>query len=737
MDSESPISLDDPLMLIEDDSQAVVEERNGSSWKILVVDDDKDVHTATELALRGLTIEGRSLELVHAHSGQQACELLAADEGFAVVLLDVVMESEDAGLKVVYFVREKLKRSALRIILRTGQPGYAPELETIRSYDINDYKTKSELTRVRLFTSLTTAIRAYQQMRAHEAMRRGLELVVKASTELTKLHGMKMLAQGVVGQLCALLDIEPEGLICAQAGLENSDEPARIIAAAGQFSDQVPCPLHELQHPTVQQAIEQCLKEKRSFYEPDLLLYFATEGGRGLAAYVRIKRKLGDFDRHLLEVFCASMAVGFENVLLYGRLIDQAFVDPMLRIPNLNRLLEQLAAPGLDRAGSTLAAIDIDDFSIINDTLSHEFGDALLHAVADRLQAKLPQSGIARLGSDIFGVLGPASEVQPEHLQEVFAEAFAVMGERLRISATIGLVRLGDMQRNSPELLKDAHLALKQAKIRQRGSCSYFSQSMGQDARERMRLLSGLHDAFESHLFFMVYQPKLNLADGQPSGMEALLRWRGLDGQLVPPDRFIPLAEQSGMMVAIGTFVLRTACNKLARLRAAGHLGLTMAINVSQAQLREPDFVDVLRRALNDAGVPAAQVELEITESMAAEDLSLIQKLLGEIVALGVKIAIDDFGTGFSSLSVLRKLPAHRLKIDRSFIQEIESDDSIARMVIGLGHSQGMQITAEGVENEAQREILCRLGCDEGQGWLFARPMEKEVLRDWLEQHHA
>jgi EAL domain-containing protein (putative c-di-GMP-specific phosphodiesterase class I) len=206
---------------------------------------------------------------------------------------------------------------------------------------------------------------------------------------------------------------------------------------------------------------------------------------------------------------------------------------------------------------------------------------------------------------------------------------------------------------------------------------------------------------------------------------------------LVPPDRFIPLAEQSGMMVAIGTFVLRTACNKLARLRAAGHLGLTMAINVSQAQLREPDFVEVLRRALSDAAVPPAQVELEITESMAAEDLALIQKLLGEIVALGVKIAIDDFGTGFSSLSVLRKLPAHRLKIDRSFIQEIESDDSIARMVIGLGHSQGMQITAEGVENEAQREILCRLGCDEGQGWLFARPMEKEVLRDWLEQHQA
>ena len=725
---------DELIPFLEDAAPPGGAEAPTQFWKILVADDDRDVHQATELALRDLIIEGRGLTLLHAYSGAQALEVVAATPDLAVILLDVVMESEDAGLQVVRRVRQELHRNALRIILRTGQPGYAPELETIRNYDINDYKTKSELTLVRLFTSLTSAVRAYREMEGHEIMRRGLERVVRASTELTKLRGMQLFAQGVVDQLCALLDLAPEGLICAQAGLNNGNEPARVIAAAGQFGHLIHRPLAELGLPRIQQALERCLAEGENSYEPALILHFATEAGRGLAAYVEIRRPLEDLDRHLLEVFCASMAVGFENMLLYGRLIDQAYFDPLLRIPNLNRLLELLALPAGEPEERTLALVDIDDFSAINDLLGHEFGDTVLRAAALRLAEQLPGSTLARLGSDVFGILGPAREVSAERLPMIFDEPFAVAGQRVRLSATMGLVRLTGRSKAGTELLKDAHVALKQAKLRQRGAAVYFSESIGQGARERMHLLNDLREAFESQHFFVVYQPKVDIRDGTPSGIEALLRWRMADGQLISPERFIPLAEQSGLMIALGTFVLRSACRQLVSLHAAGHHGVSMAINVSQTQLREPGFVDLLRRVLNDTGAPPDLIELEITESMAADDLNWMCALLGEIRSLGVTIAIDDFGTGFSSLSVLRHLPTQRLKIDRSFIEEMGSDDSIARMVIGLGHSQGMAVTAEGVETEAQRQALTELGCDEGQGWLFSRPLEGNALLAWLDQ---
>jgi PleD family two-component response regulator len=267
--SEPIHSLDDDEVLLIEEDAGLAAPANGAEkpWKVLIVDDDADVHNATELALSGLMVEGRPLLLLHAFSGAQAREIVEATEDLAVILLDVVMEAEDAGLRLVVHVRDVLRRSALRIILRTGQPGYAPELDTIRNYDINDYKTKSELTRVRLFTSLTSAVRSYRQMRSHEEMRRGLETVVQASTALTKLHGMQLFAQGVISQLSALLNVEPDGLICAQAGLEEGSEPARVIAASGQFSHLIQQPLSELNLPAVQQALQQCLNERSSRYE--------------------------------------------------------------------------------------------------------------------------------------------------------------------------------------------------------------------------------------------------------------------------------------------------------------------------------------------------------------------------------------------------------------------------------------------------------------------------------------
>nr|WP_295082210.1 bifunctional diguanylate cyclase/phosphodiesterase [uncultured Roseateles sp.] len=374
----------------------------------------------------------------------------------------------------------------------------------------------------------------------------------------------------------------------------------------------------------------------------------------------------------------------------------------------------------------------MDQFSAINDTLGHAYGDMVLRAIAARLLKGLPGCTVARIGNDVFGVLGPGTQVHADALTQLLVENFEIESQPVRLTACLGLVALAGSTRRGNEFLSNAQVALKQAKLHQRGSAVFYSQSMGQDVRERTHMLTGLRDAIGAHHLFLVYQPKVKLSDGSPSGIEALMRWRKDNGQYVSPDRFIPLAEQAGMMATLGTYVLRSACQQLARLRVAGYVQLSMAVNVSQAQLREPDFIVVLRKSIEDSGLPPGQLELEITESMAADDLALLRHLLGEIAALGVKVAIDDFGTGFSSLSVLRHLQAQRLKIDRSFISEMAQDDSIARMVIGLGHTLGMSVTAEGVETPEQAQALRDMGCEEAQGFHFGRPMEEPALLAWL-----
>ncbi len=705
-----------------------------AAWTVLVVDDDDDVHRATELAMRGVPVEGRKLHLLHAYSAGQARDSIVEHADIAVVLLDVVMETPDAGLQLVRQIREQLGRDALRIILRTGQPGYAPELESIRSWDINDYRTKSELTRVRLFTSLTSAIRSYRQIVALQQARRGLEIVVRASTELSKLRGLQRFAEGLVVQLCALLDIRPDGLVCAQAATID-DDTSRIIAAAGAYAGLMHRPLHEVSVPRIRPALERCLSSRTNIFEPHVALYFATSSGRGMAAYVDAQA-IGALERQLLEVFCASMSVGLENVLLYNQLLDLAYNDQLLKIPNRNRFIELIDKHLHRPAGLTMAVVDVDDFAGINQTLGHRFGDALLKALGERLGQRLgPDIVMARLAGDTFGVLGPDEVVNPETLASVMAEAFVVEGEQLRLAATSGLVRLRDDSPRGLELLKDAQIALKQAKHRHRGSAQYFSESMGTDARERVRLLRGLREAFEARRLFVVFQPQVTLAAGKVVGAEALLRWRTDNGRFVPPDRFIPLAEQSRLIVPIGEFVLRTACHQLRRLNELGFAGFRMSANVSQAQFRDPGFVDMVARALRETRVDPHDVELEITESMAAEDFEFMMAVLADVKRTGVTVAIDDFGTGFSSLSVLRQLGADRLKIDRAFVNEIGRTDergNIARMVVELGRGLDMRVIAEGVETEAQRDALLAMGCDEAQGYLYAMPMPAEQLEHWL-----
>lgn len=722
---------DDILALIEDDGPGAALATEG--WRVLIVDDDADVHQSTEFALANTPILGRPLSFLHAYSAAEAHRLLAGSTDIAVILLDVVMEREDSGLQLVRVIREELGLQEARIILRTGQPGYAPELDAIRDYDINDYKTKSELSRNRLYASLTAAIRGYEQIHAINASRRGLDMIVRASGRLTAAHGAREFAAGVIVQIAALLGLEPEGVVCVQDS-DHAPGETRVIAAAGHYTDGIDRPLGELACEETTAALADALAQRRNIFSADATtLYFAGESGHRMAAYIRTKLPLTDTDRHLLEVFCTNITVNLDNVVLFARLSEHAYLDQLLRIPNRVALVAEIdRARQADTAGAAVALVDIDDFSQLNDALGHAYGDTLLRAVAGRLREMLPESRmIARVAADVFGILAAEAALEAGVLREIFRKPFLLDDAEHTVSASVGIARLDEVSGgDGTEVLKAASIALGRAKEGNRGDLCHFSAAMEFETRSRVHLLRELRNAFDRDRLFIAYQPQVSLADRKIVGLEALLRWRREDGVFVAPDQFIPLAESSGLIVALGEWVLRTACVQQRRLAALGH-DLRMAVNVSVAQFRSPRFLAAIDAAIAESGIAPAQLELEITESVAMLDADFMLDMVARIKQRGITVAVDDFGTGFSSLSYLERLHVDRLKIDRSFINQMStaaSSERVVETIVQLGRNLGLVVIAEGVEREDEVATLRQMGCQEGQGYLFAKPLAADLL---------
>ena len=732
---------DDELFSFYDEGRAEHDDRAQEGWYVLIVDDDQDVHQSTCFAMANTQILGRPLKFLHAYSASEAIDLLAKQAHVAVILLDVVMESEHAGLHLVRRIRKELDNSETRIILRTGQPGYAPELEAIRDYDINDYKTKSELTRNRLYTALTTAIRSYDQIHTINASRRGLGMVIRASSQLLARQGVSEFAAGIITQICGLLGLPPEGLVCAYDH-EASPASALIVAAAGNLTGCIDKQLGELQDRRVAEALKQALAERSSlFTDSSTTLFFPGQGHNHMAAYLQTERPLGELDKQLLEVFCSNIIVTLDNVLLLSQLKDHAYNDQLLHIPNRLGLVHALdQALGGDAASQyTLALIDIDGFSAFNDTLGHKLGDAMLQALSTRLQTKLPSSSlIARVDGDVFAILADHGTLEPTRLQDLLQDPLQFADLCQHFTATIGLTRLDQVDGKGSDALKAASIALKHGKQQQRGSISHFSREMEFETRARVQLLQDLRLAFERERLFVAYQPQYNLQNNQLVGLEALLRWRTEDNRYVSPAEFIPLAESSGLIVALGEWVLRVACHDLNAINQHSKRPLRMAVNVSVAQLRHPNFISMLSSALRESSVPANLIELEITESMAMLEADLMSVLIEQIKAQGLTLAVDDFGTGFSSLSYLESLNVDRLKIDLSFVRQLEQSEGSKRIVetiIQLAHNLDLDVIAEGIEQQSQATLLKEMGCHEGQGYLFAKPMSITELLAFIAAH--
>ncbi len=468
--------------------------------------------------------------------------------------------------------------------------------------------------------------------------------------------------------------------------------------------------------------------------------------GATFALYYRQPQPVLPLHRAMVEACVHLCQIALRHDERERRIEHLASFDLVTGLPNRSLFAERArqtlqVALRMDKPAALLL-LDLDRFKVINDSQGHASGDRLLREVAQRLQLLLrPADTLARLGGDEFALMLPGCG--PLEAQQMAARLQAALREplvhgsalELKLTASMGIAICPANGSELDALLKNADLAMYEAKSAGRDCARFFHQAMNQELDRRLALEAGLRRALRQQAFELHYQPKVSLKDGRVAGVEVLLRWTDAELGAVPPDVFIPIAEEAGLVTTIDRWVLESACAQLARWRAAGTPIPHVAVNVSPPRFRQDDVAGQLAALLAQHGLQPQEVTLEVTERLMLDDDEHIRAQLQALDVMGVRLSVDDFGTGYSSLSYLKRLPVSELKLDRSFVRDLENDPddrALSAAIIGIGRTLGLSVVAEGVETEGQRQALLALGCEYGQGWLFARPMPAEQLLAWL-----
>ncbi len=423
-----------------------------------------------------------------------------------------------------------------------------------------------------------------------------------------------------------------------------------------------------------------------------------------------------------------------------------AYYDALTGLPNRtllqDRLSKALASARRRKDKVALLFLDLDEFKTINNSLGHSAGDLVLKEVAERLKRwAREQDTVSRVGGDEFLIVltsvkdMPDAAVAAGRLMDTMTAEFVVQGHSLGIRCSLGISVFPEHGADGEALIKNADAAMYSAKESGRNNFRFFTKDMNAQVVERLALESGMRLALDRKELFLVYQPQMEIATGRITGLEALLRWQHPELGLVPPDKFIRIAENSGLIVPIGEWVLRTACSQARKWQDEGLLAVPVAVNVSAVQFRQADFCELIGRVLSETGLAPQYLELELTESLLLSNADTRFSVLQDLRAMGLKLAIDDFGTGYSSLSYLKHFPVSKLKIDRSFIRDVAAnpdDAAITTAIISMAKSLNLKVIAEGVEDEEQMSFLRAHQCDEIQGYYFSKPLAVDKVADKL-----
>ena len=745
-----------PLIPLADSSKHVmVASQNKEPWVVMVVDDDMDIHKLTHLVLRNFKFEGRSLFFLDAYSGKEAYTLMEQHPETAVLLLDVVMETENAGLDLVRQIREVLGNRLVRIIIRTGQAGQAPELKIISEYDINDYREKTELTSRKLTSTITSALRGFRDLLTIRSMvhqQKQTEEHLKIAASVFKCAIAQAEEQLKITK--KVFENAIEGvIICDHKGEILSVNPAFSAITGFSSAEAVGNSPRMLRSDRQdQQFYANMWKNIADYGQWRGEIWNRRKDGEAYPQYQTITaiHNQDNVVSHYIGVFHdLSPLKAMDQALHYA---DQAMKragqhDALTGLPNrelyIDRLSQAIGHANRKNSKLLLLVFDVDRFQDINNRLGHALGDQLLQQITRRANEFIREGDtLARLGGDAFAFI--LREIkQPEDamvvvgkLTKALSRPFVIDQHELFVTASIGITLYPDDGNQAHALMKNADIALTRAKKAGRDNCQFYKPAMGNQVDRRLLLEKHLRQALDNQEFVLHFQPKVDVRSNRIIGMEALVRWNHPESGVVSPGEFIPVAEESGLIIPIGEWILAAACRQNKAWLDAGLGPLKVAVNISPRQFRQPGLYEMVTRTLRETDLPPGSLELEVTESMMVDNVEDATLVLNQLRSIGLSIAMDDFGTGYSSLHYLKRFPIQTLKIDRSFVSDLpdDADDAaIIGAIIALGKNLRLRVVAEGVETQEQLDFLREKGCDEIQGFFYSRPLPADAFVHFLQ----
>ncbi len=740
----------------DDSGQGNVKHQSKKGWTILSVEDDINYQRSIELSLDGLEVDGQRVNILTANSALDAAAILSSVDNISVILLDVVMETDDAGLHLVDTIRNVIGDNNVRIILVTGQPGVnAPRQSLMRQYDIDDYWAKTDLTEEKLRSVVMSNIRTWHSLTELDKARRGLQMIVDASRVITSKLDVEDFSKTVLQEIGRLAGVPNSGGVACLISPENTLlEEIEVVAATGSFNSKGICALKDIlvhqDHPlstslTFKLISEAQSQKKHMFAEGLSVLFFSTQeiDERHYIMLVESPEVLESQHIALMNVFCEHVKTGFANLALLNKLSQLAYYDSELGIPNRNWLERELSQTSeYMLANMEMVVVSIANYSEATVMLGYEHTEAIVKALCKSIEHYYTHAkAVCRIEFNQLAILFSKPNVPSIDELEAFTEqTICIDGIQHTVVSNVCKAELESVASyEARDLITIIEMALIAG--RESGeSVVTFSPSFTQDVVNRHNVLQDLYQALTNEdAFQLALQPKVNMHTGKVVGAEALLRWKKASGEFVPPSMFIPIAEASGVIGKIDAIVMNKTFQIIQRLCDRG-LEIPVSFNVTCSDISTTKFIEKLVSLLSSTNIAPELLEVEITETQAMEDYEEVNPVLKRLLSLGVKVSVDDFGTGYSSLAHIADLAVSTLKVDRSFVSKLSDEGNedaglaVCEMVRNLARRFNFNIIAEGVENEEQKERLLENKYVYAQGYLFAKPMMIDEFEQWCER---
>ncbi|MEN8634356.1 EAL domain-containing protein [Pseudoalteromonas distincta] len=735
---------DNNELFVFNEEEQKVDNLNKKIIKILTVEDDINYQNALTNSLKEIKIDnGYEIEIHTANSVPQAALVLSLHADIALTFIDVVMEEDDSGLRLISTIREVIGNSEMRIVLLTGQPGFAPEQHIMKSLDIDEYWNKSDVSVGKLQSIVKSNLRTWQYISQISSARKGLQLVLDASRSINSKHDIRSFSKAVLEEISNILNITDGGGIMCSSGEINKE--ALISTANGCFDGfEGKLIEQEILSADIYDDFELATAEKRHvFSKHHTVFYFQTTelDKKSYLTIVKSDNAICEQNEYLLKVFSENVNTGFANMALLNKLTELAYTDISLNLHNRNWLTREIRNMNLHEQYQTkLIVFEVEQFEEKAFTFGHDFCQKLLKEVYNNIKGAFAHTTprIAIINKSSFGLIVSTDSNMPQEIITGLNRQMCEV-EMVRQYADIRILELAlsSVLNFSPEKI----ISLAESSLSDSNTISlkYIEHNhlKTQELTKRYSLMAKLRKAIGSGSLQVALQPKMDLRNFTPIGFEALARWQLKDGSFVSPEIFIELAETAGLISELDSAIFDKILVIIQQLKGEG-VNLPIAFNASAYDLANPKYFEYISKKLREINLDPSMLELEITETQAISNYELIRESLERFMALGIKVGIDDFGTGYSSISHITKIPANVLKIDRCFIGDIEDNPDnqyILEMIVKLAKRFDFSIIIEGIETVEQCNWAKKLGCNVAQGYFFSKPLFINELILWLKQY--